>query len=283
MAYSPVKALAGNGEKELDEGKRPVSTSLFLEQTDRAGIDGYDASMGYTEFSAGLEWQFLLFDIDHREYDWREGASLGIGSGLDPWETLTRIAPGFQYYREFSQNWGVWSKFVTIAGFEDEMSSRSWTYNPQVLGFHMLTQRITLYGGLGMLYHPVDYQVYPVVGIAWNMESQDGLTGALGFPETMVRYGYNERIGLKIDFEWDIRTYSLSENNNFVPEGYVNIEDLIIGLQLEYKPIKGLTLSCGFRQYFGRKLTVFDQDENELTSYDVSQSWANLLGIEYEF
>jgi hypothetical protein len=284
LAYSPVKSLAADGEEGSSDGNRPtVSTSLSLEKIERSDIDGSDASTLCTELSAGLEWQFLLFDIDHRKYDWRESASLGIGSGLDPWKTLTRIAPGLQYYREFSKKWGVWAKLVAFAGFEDEISSRSWTYNPQVLGFYMPTRLMTLYGGLGMLYHPVDLQAYPVFGIAWNMGSKDGLAGALGFPETMVRYGLNERVGLKIDFEWDIRTYSLAENNNLVPEGYVNIEDLMIGLQLEYKPIKGLMLSCGLRQYFSRKLTVFDQEEDELSSYDVSESLAYLLGIEYEF
>jgi len=122
-----------------------------------------------------------------------------------------------------------------------------------------------------------------VLGIAWNIESQDGLSGALGFPETMVRYGFNERISLKLDFHWDILFYNLAEDNNVASEGYVKIEDLIPGLQIEYKPVRGLTLSFGIRRFLGRTLTVFDHDENELTSNDVNDSSTYMLGIAYEF
>lgn len=280
----PVVVPAADGEKGGNGDESPmISTSLSLEQTERSDINGTGASIGYTEFSAGFEWQFLLFDIDHREYEWEDSACFGSDPGVDLWETLTRIAPGLQYYHKFDEKWGVWPKFVAIAGFEDDISSQSWTYNPQVVGFYMPTQGMTLYGGVGMLYHPVDSIVYPVLGVVWNMESKEGLSGAVGFPETMVRYGFNERVALKMDFQWDIRFYRLAEDNNLAPEEYVKIEDLIPSLQLEYEPIKGLTLSFGVRQYFGRKLTVFDHEENELTSNDVSESWAYLLGVDYQF
>lgn len=100
------------------------------------------------------------------------------------------------------------------------------------------------------------------------MESKDGLSGALGFPEAMLRYGFNERVALKMDFQWDIRFYHLAEDNNLTSKGYVKIENLIPDLQIEYEPIKGLTFYFGVRRYFGRKLTVFDYEENELTSND---------------
>jgi hypothetical protein len=279
-----ARELAADGKEVKNKEKRPlISTNLSLEQTERSDMDDSDASMGFKEFSAEVEWQFLLFTMDHREYDWHEGAGLGTDPGHDPWENLTRISPGLQYYRELSQKWGVWAKLVTIGGFEDEISSGSWTFNPQVLAFHMLTEHITLYGGLGLLYHPVDSQFYPVMGVAWSKDSKDGFSGALGFPETMLRYGLNERIGLKTDFEWDIRTYSLAEKNDLAPDGFVYIEDLILGLYLEYLPVKDLTLRLGIRRYFGREMTIYDQDENKMTSPDVDPSWSYLFGINYDF
>jgi hypothetical protein len=284
LASWPVVALAADGEKLGNGDERPVTSStLYLEQISWSGIDGSDVSIKYTEFSTELKWQFLLFEIDHREYKWRDSASMEIDSGLDPWGTLTRIVPGLQYYREFFEKWGVWVKLKAIAGFDDAISSQSWTYNPQVLGFYMPTHRTTLFGGLGMLYHPVDSFVYPVLGVAWNMESRDGLSGALGFPETMLRYGFNESVALKIDFQWDIRTYCLVQDDTSASGGFVKTKDLEPGLQLEYEPIKGLTLSPGIRWYLGRSLTVFDHEKMELTSNNVSASSAFLFEIDYQF
>ena len=59
-----ARALAAHGEEQKNKEKRPViSTDLSLEQTQRSDIDDSDASMAFTEFSAKLEWQFILFDI----------------------------------------------------------------------------------------------------------------------------------------------------------------------------------------------------------------------------
>lgn len=284
FASWPGESLATDGVNEENKGKRPmISTRLFLEQTERADIDGTDTSIGYTEFSAGLEWQFILFDIDHREYHWRNSASFGVDPGLYPWETLTRIAPGLQYYSELFNKWGLWFKFVAISGFEDDISLQSWTYNPQVLGFYRYTQRIALYSGIGILYHPVESDPYPVFGIYWNMESKDGFSGAVGFPATRVRYGFNEKVALKINYEFDIRTYHLAQNNVLAPEGYVRIEDLKPSIHVEWNLLEELTLSLGIRLYVSRSMTVFDHEKDELTSHDVSSSWAYLLGIDYRF
>jgi len=178
----PVVVPAAEGEKEGNGDEIPViSANLSVEQVERSDINGSGASIGYMEFSAGLKWQFLLLDIDHREYEWENSEYFGSAQGKDPWKMLTRIAPGLQYYYKPNEKWGVWPKFVAIAGFENSISAKSWTYNPQVVGFYMPTQKLTLYGGVGMLYHPVDSIVYPALGVAWNMKSREGLSGA-GFP-----------------------------------------------------------------------------------------------------
>ena len=86
-----------------------------------------------------------------------------------------------------------------------------------------------------------------------------------------------------MNFQTDIRFYQLAEDNDWASEGYVKTEDLQLGLQIEYKPKMGVTLFSGGRQYFGRKLTAFDHQKNELTSNDVSGALAFFLGIDYRF
>ncbi|MCI5222188.1 MAG: hypothetical protein D3924_05830 [Candidatus Electrothrix sp. AR4] len=271
----PVADATKEGDKDTIA---EMTTHLSIEQVERTDIDNTAASMGYTELSAGAEWQFLLLDINHRIYDWGDNAFLG---SKDPLESLTQIVPGVQYYQKFSDTWSVWIKGVALAGFEDALSSESITYNPQVVTFYFPTQRTTLYCGVGMLYHPADTTIYPVVGVAWNMDAEKGFFGTLGFPETTLRYGFTEKFALKLDVQWDNRIYQLAEDNTVAQEGYLQIEDLLPGLHLEYKPLKNLMLSVGVRRYFDRQLTFFDQEENELTSSEVDESWAYLLGITY--
>lgn len=266
----------------LEKGDLPsISSSLSLEKTSWADIDGTNTSFRYTEYSAGLAWRrFLLLDVDYRDYEWQEGADFTGTPGTDPWETLTRIAPGLQYYRKFDERWAIWPKLSAIAGFEDGISSKSWTYNPQVVGLYTTEQKISFYGGLGVLYHSVDSVVYPVLGVAWNTKKKRGLSGAVGVPEAMVRYGFNERVALKIDFQFDTRFYQI---DGVSTERYIKIEDILTGFKVEYELGKGLVLSLGGRFYFGQELTVYGHDENELRSNDLDGSWSGLLGVGYRF
>ncbi|WP_290648948.1 hypothetical protein [Aquisalimonas sp.] len=174
---------------------------------------------------------------------------------------LTRVAPGLQHYGELADHWGLWLKIVTIAGFDDRISSRSWTYNPRIIGVHTPHEKLTLYAGTGPLYHPVDSTLYPVLGVAWNMDAQGGLSGALGFPETMLRFRLNEHLAVKANFKSDIRVYRLADDNTLAPGGYTRMEDLKPGLHLEYFPTESLQVSTGIRRFVGRSLTFFPRPE----------------------
>lgn len=294
LAFAPVAVAAADpappgtdlaipGEAPIeatqDASGRHCKLHLSAEGVGRSGIDGSASSFAYREYAAGLEYLFLLLDVDQRDYDWRHG-STGVAN---PWRSLTRIAPGVQYYRELGDRWGVWAKFIGIAGFEDSLSSRSWTYNPQVLGFYSPSPALTYYAGVGMLYHPVESVPYPVLGMAWNMGSARGLGVAVGFPETMVRYRYDEQWALKFDFQWDIRTYSLAADNPLAAQGYLQTEDRIPALALEFTPVKGLTLAPGIRWYLGRSMTLYDRDEFEQAAMDPHSAWAASFTIRYLF
>jgi hypothetical protein len=283
MAVCPNDAMAvDNAERRTDQHPT-VETGLCVEHLERSELDGSNASMGYTEFSEGLTWGLLFFDMDHRAYDWQDGKILGVDLSTDPWDSLTRVAPGLQYAKQMTEKWGFWAKMSAIAGFEDEILSGSWTYNPQLISFYVLKPQLKLYFGLGMLYNPVESETYPVLGAAWNANSKKGISGALGFPETMLRYGFNRKVALKFDFQWDVRTYRLAEDNAMTPKGYVQFENLIPGLKLEYAPAEKMMLRFGIRHHFGRKLSLFNHEEDELASEDVGASLAYLMSIDYSF
>jgi hypothetical protein len=144
-ALWPLNILGADEPDKSESGNPAFSVKFSVESIGRAGIDGTDASFAFTEYSASLTWQFMILDFDHRKVNWSAGNGLGSSADRDPWGDLTRIAPGLQYYGELSDRWGLWLKMVAISGFEDRISSRSWTYNPQVIGFYRAREHLTLY------------------------------------------------------------------------------------------------------------------------------------------
>ncbi|MCP4344065.1 MAG: hypothetical protein GY795_00890 [Desulfobacterales bacterium] len=253
----------------------PVKTHVSFSQVEGNEIDNTDISVEYKEYAIGFEWLVFLFDFDHREYDW--------GSNTEPWESLTRLSPGLQYYHEFNDKWGLWLKMSAIAGVEDEITSKSWTYNPQVVGFYNYSKQMSIYGGTGLLQHTVDSIVYPVLGVAWNLNSKSGLSCAVGVPNSMVRYGFNEKTALKMEFQMDTRFYHFAEDNSLFAEGYLKTNDFIPGLYFEYEPLDGLTLSLGARYYFERELVYYNKNEVEISTNDVDGAWSYLFGINYTY
>ncbi len=126
------------------------------------------------------------------------------------------------------------SKLTAIASYEENISSKAWSYNPQLVGFFIASSQKTYYGGLGLLYHVVDSLVYPVLGVAWNTQSRKGFSLSLRLPETMLRYGLNEQLAVKLDFEIDVRIYHLATDSSIVSGGYFRAENMTPGFTLEY-------------------------------------------------
>ncbi len=275
MTFHVGPAVGSTGSDKTNHP--PVELDFSFEQVFRADPDQARPAFSYREYTADLEWYVVLLGIDHRAYRWRGGVE------AEPWGSLTRLSPGLQYYRTFNDAWGVWALFYAMAGFEDDITSRSWTYNPKLIGLHRRTEPLIFYLGAGALYHPVDPVYYPILGLAWNPDAETGWSGSIGFPDTIIRYRFSERWALKTDFHWKIRTYRLADDNAIAPRGYVRTEDLAPGAHLAFYPREHLTLTAGVRRRLGRSLTLYDRDERELQSTDVDSVWSAVLSLGCSF
>ncbi len=262
-----------------DETHPAPSLMISTEYTGRAALRRADDSFAFTAYTFDFEWLVALFEYDHRRYDWRTRGAADDA----PWRTLNVLAPGVQYYRTIGEHGGVWAKVRARASYESTLGSRSWTWNPQVLGFRSAWGRWTLYGGAGALYHPVDPVYYPVLGLATTPEDGHGFAGAVGFPETMARYRFNERYAVKADFHWSIRIHELDRDNARAPAGFVRMVDRTPGLYLEYSPTRALTISPGVRRRMGRSITLYDDDQDKLESSRVRGAWTAIVNVEYTF
>ncbi len=273
FAVGPAVGVAGSDKTNGS----PVDIDVSFEQIFRAEPDPALPAFSYREYGVDLEWHVVLLGFEHREYSWRAGVK------TDPWGSLTRLSPGLQYYRTFNDTWGVWALCYAMAGFEDDITSRSWTYNPQLIGLYARTEPLIFYLGAGALYHPVDPVYYPILGLAWNPDTETGWSGSLGFPDTIIRYRFSARWALKADFHWEIRTYRLADDNPAAPGGYMRSEDLIPGLHAAFYPAGNLTLTAGARRHLHRSLQLYDGDERKLEDTDVDSAWSMMITARYVF
>jgi len=273
---------AEQSDGEAREAPSPLmSLTANVERTGSAGLVGTNAVASSTEFAATLKWYFLVLDADHRDYTWRRSwwtPEPGGPLSQTPWGSLTRIAPGIQYYRDFGNRWAVWGKFAGIAGFEDDPSWRSVTWNPQFVLIRTLTDGTMLYGGAGSLYHRASRTFFPIVGVAWNTDALAGLSAVVAFPEAYARYRFNERIALRADYEWDTRVFELAAASSAAP-GYLRIRDHFPALNVEYTLAPKATVTAGVRWLGGRDVTVYDRDARELITRDVEAAWAFSLSL----
>jgi len=257
-----------------------MSVMVSAERTGSAGLVGTNAVASSTEFAATAKWLFLVMDADHRTMNWSQRLFVApaASSNGTRWGSLTRIAPGIQYYRDFGNRWAVWGRFSAIAGFEDDPSWRSVTWNPQFVLIRTLTDGTMLYGGAGSLLHRASKTCFPIVGVAWNTDARHGFSCVAAFPEAYARYRFSERLSLRADYEWDTRVFELADAGSAAP-GYLRIRDHFPALNVEFTPARKATVTAGVRWLGGRDVTIYDRDERELTTHDVEAAWAFSLSL----
>lgn len=257
-----------------------ISTDFQLRQTstEASELSEQNSAFSLREYEIEIERHAFLFDADHRSYNWQQATP---DSDDLSWNSLTRLAPGVQYFGEVAEDWYLWAQLYAIAGFESSISSSSVTYNPQLIAITPYNDDIMLFAGFGALYHPVDPVYYPILGLAWDAGSQSNWSGALGFPETMISYQLNDRWTMKAEFEVEIRFYKLSESNQSAPGGYLKTEDLIPGLQLEFHPTSSFTSYLGLQYAFERSLTLYDYQRALQEENQVASGWGIRFGIEW--
>ncbi|RUO25169.1 hypothetical protein CWE09_00010 [Aliidiomarina minuta] len=257
-----------------------LSTDFHMRylSTESSRLSGQENSFSLNEYQIEIERHAFLFEVDHRDYNWRQREVI---SGDPDWGSLTRIAPGLQYFGEVTDNWSVWAKLYAIAGFENSITKDSLTYNPQLIALTPYNDDIMLFAGVGAFYHPVDPVYYPILGLNWDAGNESRWSGALGFPETMIRYQLNDDWSLKAEFEVEIRFYQLSNSNQFSPGGYVKTDDLLPGLQLEFAPTSSFSSYLGLQYSFERTLSVYNSQRDLQERNQVTSGWGIRFGLEW--
>ena len=83
--------------------------------------------------------------------------------------------------------------------------------------------------------------------------------------------------------EFNQYTYRLADDSSVEPGGFLKVEDMIAGLQLDYSPLKHLSLEASLSYTITRTFTSYDSDGNHEHEYDVDNALGGMLRLVYRF
>ena len=249
-----------------------------------AEVAGSGSDVSGAGFNLRASYKDFFLSYERIQYSWSNVERLPFGNGRDdPWDDLNVLTLGYQHNGRINPKWmyfiggGVSSSFEKE--FDDSYSFRgfggfTYIYSPKL--------QFTL--GAGGVYHKVRSQGLPVVGITYNRGATEGLSAGLGFPLTFVAYHFNENWALKTRVvEFDLDIFRLADDSPVHPEGFLERQDLMADLGVEWTPMKALALYVGARYYFRRELTLYDKDGNNEREFDVDNAWGGVLRLSWKF
>ena len=75
----------------------------------------------------------------------------------------------------------------------------------------------------------------------------------------------------------------MSDGSSVEKEGFLERQDLMADLGLEFTPMKNVSVIAAARYYFDRELTIHDKNDRHEQTFDVDDAWGGVLSVNYKF
>ena len=234
-----------------------------------------DASYATSHVALELGHRQWRFGLERQYFSWRQAeAFVEETGGRDPWEFFNRVQLGFSRQTMHSDRWMSEILVGAAMGFEDEMSD-SFTGYLGGYGTYVLNPRLFLLGGVFYSRHQeiaTDFDLMPILGLAWNPGETFGFSAQLGLPETQARWHFNERTRAVLDLNTLESGVARLANDSPVRErGYVELSSASLTLRLETRLGDDLDVSVGIGHSVHREMKIYDKDGGNRLSVDVER------------
>jgi hypothetical protein len=249
-----------------------------------AEVDGSGADVSGIGYKLRGRYKDFFLSFERVHYSWSNVERLPFGNGVDePWDDLNVLTLGYQRNGKISKKWMYFVGAGVSSSFEKELDD---SYSIRGFGgvTYIFSRKWQFSLGAGGVYHKVRSQGLPVIGVTYNRGATKGLSAGLGFPLTFLAYHFNENWAIKTRLvEFDLDIFRLKDDNPASPEGFLERQDLMADLGVEWTPMKSLALYVGARYYFKRELTLYDNDGNNEREFDVDNAWGGVLRLSWKF
>lgn len=259
-----------------------AAVNVWAGYLSEAGMGG--GQVGVASARARISFKGFSFFYQRSAYYWDNLAGVPFGNGKDdPWEHLQVASLGYRHGGKINQDWMWFGSLRVYSAFESDMGD---SFGVGAMGgarYHINNQWSLLLGVAGR-YHPVESLVLPMVGFAWNEQAPQGFSAQIGFPLSSLSYRFNTGLALHLKMlEFNQYTYRLADDSNVESGGYLKVDDMIAGLQLDYSPVKHLSLEASLSYAINRTFTSYDSDGDHEQEYDVDNAWGGMLRLVYRF
>ncbi|MCB2191015.1 MAG: hypothetical protein KQI62_05585 [Deltaproteobacteria bacterium] len=233
---------------------------------------------------ARVSYAGFSFFYQRSAYYWDDQAGLPFGNGKDdPWETLQVASLGYRRGGKINQDWSWFGRLRVFSAFESEMDD---SFGVGAMGGarYRINGQWSLMLGVAGRYHPVESLVLPMVGLSWNEHTPQGFSAQIGFPRSSLSYRFSKSLALHLKMiEFNQYTYRLADDSDVEPSGYVKVDDMIAGVQLDYSPMEHLSLEASLSYTINRTFTTYDDDGNNENEQDVDNAMGAMLRLVYRF
>ena len=246
-------------------------------------ISGSSTKVSSQKYNIQARYSYFNLTYNYKNYSWDSADDSGLAEqGKDPWSGLHSISLGARKNFFLSPEWLLNIGGGVGSSFEKEISGSFWG-RADFSFVRLFENNWSTNIGLAGFYHPVRSIVLPVVMIGYSNPDPQGFSGRLGFPETSLTYAFNESLAAKAHVGYSANIYRLKNNSPVHKKGYFSDQAFKIGLDMEIRPARNLTLNFGPYYLMERKLKTYDRHEKRQNKEKIKNTPGIKLGASWIF
>ena len=275
-----VNLFPAEQNKNGEEFKLPIKTSISYETFGKADFKDTETSLKSRGILFDFDLTFLNLSFSKNYYSWLDAKKTFLTD--KPWEGLTSASLGTGYYQEFSEKLGFLLALSATSNFEKEMKSNSFGYVFLLGGDYSPNQDIGIFFGGGYSLHPLHNSLFPMIEFSFGDESEPGFSLSLG-SELKLRYRVNKKLLFSTSYGSGGSNYLLADDSKVEEKGYVEFADRYQDISLKYSPKENISFTFETAYRFKQEMTIYNNDEDKIASYDIDNVFSSKIGILYNF
>lgn len=272
LAPLPLSALVTGLSFMLVAHAAPAQSIEFEWQQTASNKD--QTLTTFDHYAVYADLQAVFFGVERRSYD----VSLAHGNhDLD----LDHLNIGLQYLAQVSDNYAIWPLLQVISGYDDNMTGKSLTYNPQLVAIRELSENIAIVAGAGALLHTTENQYYPVFGLVLQPSANSPWSGNLTVPEGLIVYEINQQVSVETGLRWQTRYYTTNQDERAA--AYMKTQDVLVSFGALTRLSSQLHLSSRVTYAFEREQRFYDSSAHLASLRKPSSGFGFRLALSYRF
>lgn len=246
-------------------------------------IRGTDTKVSSSRLGIEGSYSYFTLAYDYTDYSWDKARDSGLSApDKKPWTGLHRVSLRARKNFSLNQKWMLNLGGAAGSYFEQEMSD-SFSLRADFSFIRIFDNGWSAGFGAGAVYHPVTSRILPLITIAYAPTGDQGLSARIGFPETNIRYGFNENLAAKAYLGYTARIYRLKDNSPVQDKGYFSDQGLRFGLEMELRPVQSMTFSFGPYYLVERKWKTYDKSKNRVHKEKLKNSPGIMINLSWKF